>query len=75
MFGLSATFNMSVPVATAVAGIIFWAASSGAKSSILKASLLAVTGGFLAGAVIILVGLGAGWLVNKYYTKSKLSMW
>ncbi|WP_404348116.1 hypothetical protein LG311_19645 [Sutcliffiella horikoshii] len=75
MFGLSATFGMSAGVAATCASIIFWAASSGAKSSILKASLLAVTGGFMAGAVIFLVGLGAGWLVSRYYTQSKLSMW
>ena len=75
MLQLSATFGVSWKVATVVAGIIFWAANSGANSSVLRAALLGATGGLAAGIVIMLVGLGAGWLVSKYYTQSKLSMW
>lgn len=72
---ISATFGVSWKVSTVVAGIIFWAAAGSTAASIVKAALLAVGGGLGAGAVVMLVGMGVGYLVSKYYTQSNLSMW
>ncbi|MEI2367721.1 hypothetical protein [Niallia circulans] len=75
MFNISATFGISWSTAAAVAGIIFWAAQSNASTSVLRAALFGAVGGLLAGVVIMLVGMGAWYLVNKYYTKTKLTSW
>ena len=74
MFGINATFGVSWATATAIAGIIFWGAQTNASTSVLRAALYGVAG-FLGFVVIALVGLGAWYLVNRFYTKTKLTAW
>jgi hypothetical protein len=75
VFGISATFNISWATAASIAGIIFWGAQSSASTSVLRAALFGAVGGLLAGVVIMLVGMGAWYLVNRFYTKTKLASW
>ncbi|NLK94169.1 MAG: hypothetical protein GX275_03095 [Clostridiales bacterium] len=75
MFKLSATFGIRMGTATTIAGIIFWAACSGAGSSAVKAAVAAACGWGIAFLVMTAISVGCWYLVNKYVTKVRMANW
>lgn len=72
---LSATFGIGVTAAASIAGVIFWAALCGAKSSEIKAAVFASCGFIVAGLIMAAISVGCWYLVNRFSYKTKLANW